>query len=166
MAKKTSTETTATSRTSDQFLPESQTVWRSHGHSFANLQRALGNQGMRTLLESGGLQAKLRVSQPGDADEQEADRVAEQIVSTQAGPRLQRKFACGGSCAQCQEEQASVIHRRARTAPTLRSFPFSIQRQAAATDEGSHRAAAADADTRRDQARHPGEHPRTLIVED
>src|SRR5262249_13087281 len=106
-------------------------------------QRALGNQAMLQLLGSGGLQANLRVSQPGGAAEQEADRVAEQIVSTQAGPRLQRKCACGGSCAQCQEEQASVIHRRARTAPTLRSFPFSIQRQAAATDEGSHRAAAA-----------------------
>src|SRR5262249_47109053 len=58
------------------------------------LQRAVGNQGMQQLFESGGLQAKLRTSQPGDAHEQEADRAAE------------------------------------------------------------------------DQARHPGEHPRTLILED
>jgi len=132
------------------------------------LQRAVGNQGMRRLLESGRLQAKLHVSQPGDADEREADRPAEQIVSAQPAPRLQRKCACGGSCGQCQEEQESIIHRRARTAPGLRSVPFSIQRQTATstTDERSHRAAAADADTRRDQAQHPGGHPRTLIVED
>jgi len=121
---------------------------------------------MLQLLASGGLQAKLHESQPGDADEQEADRAAEHVVSTQAAPRLQRKCACGGSCAQCQQDEETVIHRRARTAPTLRSLPFSIQRQAAPTEERSHRTAAADADTRGNQAKHPGEHPRTLIVED
>ncbi len=138
------------------------------GDQFSALQRAVGNQGMQQLLESGGLQAKLRVSQPGDADEQDADRAAEHIVSVQAGPRLQRKCACGGSCSRCQEEQDPIIHRRARTAPILRSFPHSIQRQAATptTEEPSHRAATAEADTRRDQAKHPGTHPRTLIVED
>ncbi len=123
---------------------------------------------MQQLLESGGLQAKLRVSQPGDADEQDADRAAEQVIVAQASPRLQRKCACGGSCAQCQQDEEPVVHRHATSHPVLRSFPFSIQRQAAtsATDERSHRAAAADADTRRNQAKHPGAHPRTLIVED
>jgi len=131
-------------------------------------QRDLGNQGMQRLLESGGLQAKLRVSEPGDADEQEADRAAEHIISAQPAPRLQRKCACGGTCAQCRQDEEPVVHRRARRAPDLRPFPFSIQRQAAtsATEEPSHRAAAAEADTRRDQAKHPGEHPRTLIVDD
>src|SRR5262249_8796998 len=98
-------------------------------NDFFSLQRALGNQGMLRLLESGGLQAKLRVSQPGDGDEQEADRAAEHIVSSQAAPRLQRKCACGGTCASCQEEEQQVIHRSARTSPALRSFPFSLQRQ-------------------------------------
>jgi len=133
------------------------------------LQRAVGNQGMQRLLESGGLQAKLRVSQPGDADEQDADQAAEQIISAQAAPRLQRKCACGGSCSRCQEEQEQIIHRSARTTPpTPQSFPFSIQRQASTTttEESSHRAPAAEAGARRDQAQHPGEHPRALIVED
>jgi hypothetical protein len=134
--------------------------------SLSGLQRTLGNQGMLQLLESGGLQAKLRVSQPGDADEQEADRAAEHVVSSQPTPRLQRKCNCGGSCSQCQEEE--VIHRSARTAPVLGSFPFSIQRQAATTTtEGtSHRAPAAEAGARADQAKHPGERPWTLVVED
>jgi hypothetical protein len=163
MAKKTSTETPDTSRTSGQLLPESQPVWRSPGHGFADLQRSVGNQGMLQLLESGSLQAKLRVSQPGDADEQEADRAAEH-VSSQATPRLQRKCACGGSCASCQEEE-QVLHRSAKSAPVLGSFAFSIQRQAAAnatTEDASHRAPAAEAGARQDQAKHSGEHPRTL----
>lgn len=136
------------------------------GDAFA-LQRSLGNHAMSRLLESGGLQAKLLVSQPGDADEQEADRAVEQVVSSQTVPRLQRKCACGGSCPQCQEEE--VIHRSARTTPVLGSFPFSIQRQAATTtttEDTSRRATAAEAGAREDQARHPGERPRTLIVED
>ena len=40
------------------------------------------------------LQPKLAVSRPGDADEQEADRVAERVVSTN-GPHLQRARAEG-----------------------------------------------------------------------
>jgi len=141
-------------------------VFGATNDSFA-LQRALGNQGMQSLLESGRLQAKLRVSQPGDADERDADRAAEHVVSAQAAPRLQRKCACG-SCAQCQQGEETVLHRGARTAPMLQSFPFSIQRQAATatTAERSYRASTADADTRRNQSKHPGEHPRTLIVED
>jgi len=48
---------------------------------FLGLQQSLGNQAMLRLLESGAVQAKLRVSQPGDPDEREADRVAESVVS-------------------------------------------------------------------------------------
>ncbi len=49
------------------------------------------------------VQAKLRVNPPGDSYEQEADRVAEQVMSTPE-PRLQRACACG-SCCQGQAEQ-------------------------------------------------------------
>ena len=70
---------------------------------------------MQRLLESGGLRTKLRVSQPGDADEQEADRAAEQAVSARPAPLIQRKCACGGSCSQCRGEEENepqgVIHR-------------------------------------------------------
>ncbi len=45
------------------------------------LQRTVGNQAIQRLIKSGTLQAKLRISQPNDIYEQEADRIAEQIMS-------------------------------------------------------------------------------------
>ena len=45
------------------------------------LQRTAGNQAVQKLVKSGTLQAKLRVGQPNDIYEQEADRVAEQVMS-------------------------------------------------------------------------------------
>src|SRR3990172_12863480 len=60
------------------------------------LQRTIGNQAVQRLIKSGALQAKLRIGQPGDIYEQEADRVAEQVmkmpdVPTGKDTRIQRK---------------------------------------------------------------------------
>jgi len=44
------------------------------------LQRTIGNQTVQRLIKSGGLQAKLKIGLPGDRYEQEADRVAEQVM--------------------------------------------------------------------------------------
>ena len=44
------------------------------------LQRTIGNQAVGRLIRSGALQAKLRIGQPGDIYEQEADRMAEQVM--------------------------------------------------------------------------------------
>ena len=44
------------------------------------LQRTIGNQAVGRLLKSGALQAKLRIGQPGDIYEQEADRMAERVM--------------------------------------------------------------------------------------
>ncbi len=44
------------------------------------LQRTIGNQAVGKLINSGTLRAKLRIGQPGDIYEQEADRVAEQVM--------------------------------------------------------------------------------------
>src|ERR1700693_1382257 len=122
------------------------------GHPFSGVQRAIGNQAMGRLFGSGLLQTKLRVSQPGDADENEADRVAERIVSRQHAPVLQRKCNCGGSCSKCQEDEG-IIHRS--VVGRLSSLPLSIQR-----------AAAAGSGVERDASRHPGGHPQVLVVED
>ena len=43
--------------------------------------QSIGNLSLHQLLASGTIQAKLRLSQPGDADEREADRVADKVVS-------------------------------------------------------------------------------------
>jgi len=44
------------------------------------LQRTAGNQAVSRLIRSRGLQAKLRIGQPGDMYEQEADRVADAVM--------------------------------------------------------------------------------------
>ena len=44
------------------------------------LQRTIGNQAVQRMVRSGALQAKLRVGQPGDVYEQEADRVADAVM--------------------------------------------------------------------------------------
>jgi hypothetical protein len=45
-----------------------------------HLQRMIGNQAVQRLIKSGTLQAKLKIGQLGDKYEQEADRVAEQVM--------------------------------------------------------------------------------------
>jgi len=44
------------------------------------LQRTIGNQAVQRLFKSGVIQAKLKISQPGDKYEQEADRVADAVM--------------------------------------------------------------------------------------
>ena len=54
------------------------------------LQRTLGNQAVQRLFKAGIIQAKLRIGQPNDVYEQEADRVAEQVMRMRE-PGIQRK---------------------------------------------------------------------------
>jgi hypothetical protein len=55
-----------------------------------NLQRSIGNQGVAQLYRSGLLQAKLRIGSPNDIYEQEADRVADQVMRM-SGPAVKPK---------------------------------------------------------------------------
>jgi hypothetical protein len=45
-----------------------------------NLQRTAGNQAVQRLFEAGVVQPKLKIGQPGDKYELEADRMAEQVM--------------------------------------------------------------------------------------
>jgi hypothetical protein len=70
------------------------------------LQRTIGNQAVQRLIKSMALQAKLKIGQPGDKYEQEADRVAEQVMwmtkpqATSSGaPHIKR------ACPTCEEEE-------------------------------------------------------------
>jgi len=47
------------------------------------LQKTIGNQAMQRMIKSGVIQTKLRIGQPNDIYEQEADRIAEEIGSSQ-----------------------------------------------------------------------------------
>jgi len=67
-----------------------------------------GNLAVQRLFRAGAVQAKLAISQPGDADEQEADRIAEQVVSTKPVGTIQRKCAAcseGATCPKCEAEE-------------------------------------------------------------
>jgi hypothetical protein len=54
------------------------------------LQRTAGNQAVSRLMKSRALQAKLRIGQPGDKYEQEADRVADEVMRMPE-PQVQRQ---------------------------------------------------------------------------
>jgi hypothetical protein len=53
---------------------------RSTTEQILFFQRAIGNQAVQRLFKAGLLQAKLKTGQPNDIYEQEADRVAEQVM--------------------------------------------------------------------------------------
>jgi len=72
---------------------------QARAHPILRLQQSIGNQAVQRLLRSRTIQARLNISQPGDAFEQEADRVAEKVMRMPA-PAVQR------SCASC----AAAVH--------------------------------------------------------
>lgn len=77
----------------------------------SELGRTRGNSVVQRVLSFDSVQAKLTVSQPGDAHEREADRVAEQVVSGVARPTVQRQCpVCGdaGTCADCQQKPPAI----------------------------------------------------------
>ncbi len=53
-------------------------------------QSAWGNQALQRLLRSRAIQAKLKINEPGDKYEQEADRVADYVLHMPQ-PDIQRK---------------------------------------------------------------------------
>jgi hypothetical protein len=79
----------------------------------AVLQRSIGNRGVERLCRSDVLQAKLTIGQPNDIYEQEADRVAEQVMRMPE-PDVQMKpgrpFAKGPSCG---EEEGIIQSKEA-----------------------------------------------------
>ena len=68
------------------------------------LQRTIGNQAVQRLIKSGTLQAKLKIGQPGDKYEQEADRVADAVMRMPE-PRVQRQF-------EPEEEEEELIQTK------------------------------------------------------
>ncbi|HEX3035145.1 MAG TPA: DUF4157 domain-containing protein [Thermodesulfobacteriota bacterium] len=76
------------------------------------LQRTVGNQSVERLLKSGVIRAKLTIGQPGDIYEQEADKVAEQVMRMPE-PNVSNKEVVSGQtqlpyiqrvCTECEEE--------------------------------------------------------------
>ena len=65
------------------------------GHDFSRISVGPSRPGL--------IQTKLAVNPPGDAFEQEADRIS-QSVMRMAEPRVSRACACGGSCPGCRHQ--------------------------------------------------------------
>lgn len=77
------------------------------GDRLLSLQRTIGNQAMRRVLQTHAakaIQTKLTISEPGDEYEQEAERISTQVMRMPE-PQLQRACACGG-CRDCQSEKS------------------------------------------------------------
>lgn len=67
-----------------------------------HLQRAIGNQAVQRLLKSRAIHAKLRIGQPGDKYEQEANRIADKVM-----------LMPEPGCPECKEEEKETIQTKA-----------------------------------------------------
>jgi hypothetical protein len=65
---------------------------RSAVDQILHLQQTIGNQAVQRLLKTGVLQTKLHIGRPGDIYEQEADRLAEQVMKM-AEPQAEKQPA-------------------------------------------------------------------------
>ena len=93
---------------------------QSRIHPFLQLQRAVGNQALQHFV-----QANLTISQPGDPDEEEADRVADQVMSGAPIGTVQRKcLACAAGetpCPKCEEEE--TVHLKEKAGQVTKATP-------------------------------------------
>jgi len=86
------------------------------------LQRTVGNQAVQRLMKSKALQAKLRIGQPGDVYEQEADRVADEVMRMPE-PQVQRQVD--------EEEEEELL----QTKPLVDQITPVVQRQVEEEEE-------------------------------
>ena len=75
------------------------------------LQRTIGNQAVQRLIKSGNLQSKLRIGQPGDRYEQQAERMADTVMNK---PEPQNSKIEGGpvQTRQVYSTSEEEIHRQ------------------------------------------------------
>jgi len=94
---------------------------KSPSHHIVQLQKTIGNQAVQKLIESGFLQAKLRIGLPPDEYEREADKAANAIMRV-SKPRIQRQTEI--------EEEKEILQTSVsggRSPETTGNFEFSIQ---------------------------------------
>ena len=76
--------------------------------SLAGLHQAVGNRGVAALDEEGDLRASLRVSQPGDPAEREAERVADAVMRGAGEERVEAPADRGTTGAGARSGEAST----------------------------------------------------------
>ena len=113
------------------------------------LQRNIGNQAVQRLIKSRALQTKLKIGQPGDKYEQEADRVADAVmrmpepgVQRQVEPEeeeelVQPKLAANKeySIQRQEDEEEENEEKLIQTKPLVNQITPLIQRQAEEEEE-------------------------------
>src|SRR5437660_1645070 len=104
------------------------------GPTFNDGRCAAGNLAVQQLFRSGVIQAKLRIGQPDDMYEQEADQVADRVMRSAPVPSIQRKCAAcaaGAPCSKCEEaERVQAKEAAGRTphvSPTAESSLASLR---------------------------------------
>lgn len=73
-----------------------------------------GGSCSRRQRQAPAIQTKLKVSQPGDIYEQEADRVTEEVLRM-PDPQMLRICACGGGCPKCQPQHPHPTREELQT---------------------------------------------------
>ena len=100
-------------------------------------QRAL----VREILRNPALQFKLTIGAPHDAYEQEADRVADDVMRMPE-TQLQRACACGGGCPKCQPNQERLQTKKVVSSDLGQSaiprFAHDFSRIPVYSDGGQH----------------------------
>jgi len=87
-------------------------------NKIAHLQQTLGNQEIQRLVKDDTIQAKLKISQPNDQYEQEADRVANQIM------RMSNE-----EISVSDNNDADTIHRKCSSCQMKQEEELEISRQ-------------------------------------
>jgi len=119
LAGKGSAKVKALASTTTQSAVQSQTATvavrgyhRAHEPNAATFPRPSSNQAMQRMLRARSIQAKLTVSTPNDQFEQEADRVADQVMRMSSAGASGRPPSIQRACSSCNKElEANRIQR-------------------------------------------------------
>ncbi|MBW2689717.1 MAG: hypothetical protein JRC99_07295 [Deltaproteobacteria bacterium] len=85
-----------------------------------HLQRTIGNQAVQRLIKSGVLQAKLRIGQPRDKYEQEAERVADAVMRMPE-PQVRRQL-------EPEDEEEEILQAKERPREVREDTPAVAQK--------------------------------------
>ncbi|MFA5153424.1 MAG: DUF4157 domain-containing protein [Clostridia bacterium] len=99
----------------------------SPGSGIIALQQTSGNLAVQRMLKSGAIRASLRIGQPNDIYEQEADRVADEIMRMPE-PGVQRQCSPGRKCPirEEKEKKRRIQPKPGHSSPERASVPYSI----------------------------------------
>jgi len=93
------------------------------------LQQTTGNHAVQRMLKTGAIQASLRIGQPNDIYEKEADRVADEVMRMPE-PAVQRECSPGSKCPHKDDDEKKniVLRKPGGTPQGITSVPDSFVR--------------------------------------